>query len=134
MRVQCKDQGKGAMNGWRDGTSPKSKLLVDVVADGVTEPAHLKIRVKKYVAESRVETDYDAQFKNLVKLVTKLQNQILDKLDGGLKPLAYTTPTRGGKILNGKGWSDHGCLLRQEWSESSTLSNRSNYWRANGDC
>lgn len=75
------------VQGWRDGTSPTSKLLVDVVADGVTEPAHLKIRVKKYVAESRVETD-------LVKLVTKLQNQILDKLDGGLKPLAYTTPTR----------------------------------------
>nr|VDC62327.1 unnamed protein product [Brassica rapa] len=39
---------------------------------------------------------------------------------------------RGGKILNGKGWSEHGCLNRQEWCESSTLSNRSSYWRANG--
>ncbi|CAF2046813.1 unnamed protein product [Brassica napus] len=28
----------------------------------------------------------------------------------------------GGKILNGKGWSEHGCLNRQEWCESSTLS------------
>ncbi|XP_018478548.1 probable proteasome inhibitor [Raphanus sativus] len=69
------------------------KLLVDAVADGVTEPAHLKIRVKEYVAESRVESDYDAQFKNLDELVTKLQNHILDKLDGGLGPLAYTTWT-----------------------------------------
>ncbi|CAN6903987.1 unnamed protein product [Brassica oleracea] len=39
---------------------------------------------------------------------------------------------RGGKILNGKGWSEHGCLNRQEWCESSTLSKRSNYWRTNG--
>ncbi|KAJ4904784.1 putative proteasome inhibitor [Raphanus sativus] len=69
------------------------KLLVDAVAEGVTEPAHLKIRVKEYVAESRVESDYDGQFKNLDELVTKLQNHILDKLDGGLNPLAYTTWT-----------------------------------------
>lgn len=52
-------------------------------------------RVDKYAAESGVEGDYDAQFKNLEKLVTDLQNQILYKLDEGLKPVvASTSQTR----------------------------------------
>lgn len=39
-------------------------------------------RVKRYAAKSRAEGDYyDAQFNNLDRLVTKLQNQILNKLD-----------------------------------------------------
>ncbi|CAH8358325.1 unnamed protein product [Eruca vesicaria subsp. sativa] len=39
---------------------------------------------------------------------------------------------RGGKILNGKGWGENGCLNRQEWCEGSTLSNGSSYWRNSG--
>ncbi|CAH8311070.1 unnamed protein product [Eruca vesicaria subsp. sativa] len=50
--------------------------------------------VKKYATESREEGDYDAQLKNLDRLVTNLQNKILYKLDEGLKPLASTTRTR----------------------------------------
>ncbi|KAF2593882.1 hypothetical protein F2Q70_00045206 [Brassica cretica] len=46
---------------------------------------------EKYAAESGVEGDYDAQFKNLGKLVTDLQDQILYKLDEGLKPVASTS-------------------------------------------
>ncbi|KAG2329047.1 hypothetical protein Bca52824_000227 [Brassica carinata] len=71
----------------------EDKLLVDAVAEGGsgTEPAHLEIEVEKYAAESGVEGDYDAQFKNLGDLVTDLQNQILYKLDEGLKPVASTS-------------------------------------------
>ncbi|KAF3557046.1 hypothetical protein F2Q69_00015381 [Brassica cretica] len=55
----------------------------DEVAEGGTYPtAHLEIKVKRYAAKSRAEGDYyDAQFNNLDRLVTKLQNQILNKLD-----------------------------------------------------
>lgn len=62
------------------------KLLVDAIAEGGREPAHLEIDVGKYVAESREDGDYDAQFKDLGKLVSDLQNQILYKVDEGLKP------------------------------------------------
>ncbi|CAH8382712.1 unnamed protein product [Eruca vesicaria subsp. sativa] len=67
------------------------KLLVDAVAEGGKEPEHLEIEIEKYVGESGVEGDYDAQFKNLGKLVTDLQDQILYKLDEGLKPVASTS-------------------------------------------
>ncbi|CAH8286702.1 unnamed protein product [Eruca vesicaria subsp. sativa] len=67
------------------------KVLVDAIAEGGREPAHLEIDVEKYVAESSEEGDYDAQFKNLEKLVTDLQNQILYKVDEGLKPVPPTT-------------------------------------------
>lgn len=68
------------------------KLLVDAVAEGGKgEPAHLEIDVGNYVAESREEGDYDAEFKNLGKLVTDLQNQILYKVDEGLKPVRPRT-------------------------------------------
>ncbi|XP_013589856.1 PREDICTED: probable proteasome inhibitor [Brassica oleracea var. oleracea] len=64
------------------------KLLVDAIAEGgKEEPAHLEIEVGNYVAESREEGDYDAEFKNLGKLVTDLQNQILYKVAEGLKPV-----------------------------------------------
>lgn len=95
------------------------KLLVDAVAEGGKgEPAHLEIEyvyslicggsilmvlkvfcfvfgsVGNYVAESREEGDYDAEFKNLGKLVTDLQNQILYKVDEGLKPVRPRTQSR----------------------------------------
>ncbi|KAL0814020.1 hypothetical protein Bca101_070463 [Brassica carinata] len=50
--------------------------------------------VEKYAAESGVEGDYDAQFKNLGNLVTNLQDQILYKLDEGLKHVASTSQSR----------------------------------------
>lgn len=50
--------------------------------------------VGNYVAESREEGDYDAEFKNLGKLVTDLQNQILYKVDEGLKPVRPRTQSR----------------------------------------
>ncbi|KAF8093737.1 hypothetical protein N665_0379s0027 [Sinapis alba] len=67
------------------------KLLVDAIAEGGREPAHLEIEVGNYVGESREDGDYDAQFKNLGKLVTDLQNQILYKVDEGLKPVPPRT-------------------------------------------
>ncbi|CAF2058569.1 hypothetical protein Bca4012_099528 [Brassica carinata] len=68
------------------------KLLVDAIAEGgKEEPAHLEIEVGNYVAESREEGDYDAEFKNLGKLVTDLQNQILYKVAEGLKPVPPRT-------------------------------------------
>ena len=51
-------------------------------------------RVEKYAAESGVEGDYDAQFKNLGNLVTNLQDQILYKLDEGLNHVASTSQSR----------------------------------------
>ncbi|KAF3521685.1 hypothetical protein F2Q69_00048989 [Brassica cretica] len=68
------------------------KLLVDAIAEGgKEEPAHLEIEVGNYVAESREEGDYNAEFKNLGKLVTDLQNQILYKVAEGLKPVPPRT-------------------------------------------
>ncbi|CAF2111598.1 unnamed protein product [Brassica napus] len=49
------------------------------------------VKSEKYAAESGVEGDYDAQFKNLGKLVADLQDQLLYKLDEGLKPAASTS-------------------------------------------
>ncbi|KAF8091173.1 hypothetical protein N665_0452s0042 [Sinapis alba] len=69
----------------------EDKLLVDAVAEGGTEPAHLEIEVEKYAAESGVEGDYDSQFKNLGKLVSDLQDEVLYKLDERLKPVASTS-------------------------------------------
>ncbi|CAH2058813.1 unnamed protein product [Thlaspi arvense] len=36
---------------------------------------------------------------------------------------------RGGKMLNGKGWNENGWMHGQEWSENSTWSSESTYWR-----
>uniref|UniRef100_A0A0D3CZL8 PI31 proteasome regulator N-terminal domain-containing protein n=1 Tax=Brassica oleracea var. oleracea TaxID=109376 RepID=A0A0D3CZL8_BRAOL len=72
----------------------EDKLLVDAVDEGGKEPAHIEIEFEKYAAESGVEGDYDAHFKNLGKLVTDLQDQILYKLDEGLKPVASTSQSR----------------------------------------
>ncbi|CAN8279207.1 unnamed protein product [Cochlearia groenlandica] len=63
------------------------KLLVDALAHGGTEPAHLEIVVGNYADDSR-EGSYAAQFKNMDKLVSDLQSQILDKFDGGAKPVS----------------------------------------------
>ncbi|KAL1193683.1 hypothetical protein V5N11_017575 [Cardamine amara subsp. amara] len=38
---------------------------------------------------------------------------------------------RGGKMLNGKGWNENGWMHGQEWSENSTWTSDSAYWRNN---
>ncbi|KAJ0247049.1 hypothetical protein HA466_0174940 [Hirschfeldia incana] len=71
----------------------EDKLFVDAVDESGKEPDHIEIEVENYAVESGAESDYDAQFKNLGKLVTDLKNQILYKLDEGLKPVASTSRT-----------------------------------------
>ncbi|KAJ0087770.1 hypothetical protein Patl1_31509 [Pistacia atlantica] len=44
---------------------------------------------------------------------------------------------KGGKILNGKGWSENGWMCGQDWLEngnwvSGSIAGKSNYWRKNG--
>ncbi|XP_044499507.1 uncharacterized protein LOC123220945 [Mangifera indica] len=44
---------------------------------------------------------------------------------------------KGGKILNGKGWSENGWICGQDWLEngnwvSGSIAGKSNYWRKNG--
>ncbi|KAL5806765.1 hypothetical protein ACOSQ4_029498 [Xanthoceras sorbifolium] len=44
---------------------------------------------------------------------------------------------KGGKILNGKGWSENGWMCGQDWLENGnwvggSVSGKSNYWRKNG--
>ncbi|XP_065852026.1 stress response protein nst1-like [Euphorbia lathyris] len=44
---------------------------------------------------------------------------------------------KGGKILNGKAWSDNGWICSQDWLEhgnwaGSSIAGKSNYWRKNG--
>ncbi|ESQ52516.1 hypothetical protein EUTSA_v10016251mg [Eutrema salsugineum] len=38
---------------------------------------------------------------------------------------------RGGKMLNGKGWNENGWMHGPEWSENSTWTSESTYWRNN---
>ncbi|EOA32506.1 hypothetical protein CARUB_v10015787mg [Capsella rubella] len=66
------------------------KLLVVAIADDAKEPAHLQIEVGNYTNESKEERDYNAQFKNLGKLVTDLKSEILYKL----KHVSSTTKSR----------------------------------------
>ncbi|XP_010488776.1 PREDICTED: probable proteasome inhibitor [Camelina sativa] len=56
------------------------KILVVVITEDGNEPAHLQIEVGNYTDESKEERDYDAQFKNLKKLVNDLKSEILFKL------------------------------------------------------
>lgn len=61
------------------------KLLVDVLADGSSEPLHFEINVGDYVKEDG-DGNYSTQFKNLDNLVTNLNWEILSKFDGSSKP------------------------------------------------
>ncbi|KAF3515524.1 hypothetical protein DY000_02062936 [Brassica cretica] len=80
----------GRRDYWRIRVEQSVKL-VDAVVEGGKEPAHIEIEVEKYAVESGVEGGYDAQFKNLGNLVTGLQDQILYKLDEGLKHVVSTS-------------------------------------------
>ncbi|KAJ4833505.1 hypothetical protein Tsubulata_008005 [Turnera subulata] len=56
-------------------------LQVDALADGAPEPAHAEIDVNEFVAQNS-GSNYAEQYKNLDKLVKKLNDGILSKLDG----------------------------------------------------
>ncbi|KAK9677031.1 hypothetical protein RND81_11G117400 [Saponaria officinalis] len=58
------------------------KLMVDVLSDDASEPVHLDINVDECVAETG-GSDYNAQYKNLGKLVCSLESDVLSRLDGG---------------------------------------------------
>lgn len=57
------------------------KLLIDALVDGPSDPVHLEIDVGEFAGENG-GANYSAQFKNLDKLVQKLDAEILSKLDG----------------------------------------------------
>ncbi|KAJ8444070.1 hypothetical protein Cgig2_030927 [Carnegiea gigantea] len=57
------------------------KLMVDALSDGASEPVHIDIDVHEFVAEN-AGNDYNSQYKNLGKLVCRLDKEVLSKLDG----------------------------------------------------
>ncbi|KAK9690147.1 hypothetical protein RND81_09G107800 [Saponaria officinalis] len=57
------------------------KLMLDALSDGASELVHLEINVDEFVAETGA-SDYNAQYKNLGKLVRSLESEVLSKLDG----------------------------------------------------
>ncbi|KAL9247381.1 hypothetical protein vseg_020820 [Gypsophila vaccaria] len=57
------------------------KLMVDALSDGASEPVHLDINVDEFVADTSAN-DYNSQYKNLGKLVSSLESEVLSKLDG----------------------------------------------------
>ncbi|OIW07508.1 hypothetical protein TanjilG_14454 [Lupinus angustifolius] len=56
-------------------------LIVDALAEGSSEPAHLVINVVEYAGEDG-GSNFSQQFKNLEKLVKCIDSDILSKLDG----------------------------------------------------
>ncbi|KAG5006160.1 hypothetical protein JHK85_024702 [Glycine max] len=60
------------------------KLLVHAFTQGSSEPLSLEIDVGDYAGEDGV-SNYSQQFKNLDKLVKKIDGDILSKLDGSAK-------------------------------------------------
>lgn len=60
------------------------KLLVHALSEGFSEPLHLEINVGDYAGEDG-GSNYSQQFKNLDKLVKKIDTDILSKLDGSSK-------------------------------------------------
>lgn len=63
--------------------SMNDNLLVDVLKDVDSEPLHLEINVNDYTVENGGSGgNYSAQFKELGKLVTSINNEILGKLSG----------------------------------------------------
>ncbi|KAL0545147.1 hypothetical protein IC582_020293 [Cucumis melo] len=62
------------------------KLLVDVLTDKNSEPLHLEIDVEEIVNPNG-GSNYTTQYRNLDKLVKRLDFEILSKLDGSSKAL-----------------------------------------------
>ncbi|KAL3639476.1 hypothetical protein CASFOL_017383 [Castilleja foliolosa] len=68
------------------------KLLVDVLKEGGSKPLHLEVDVGEYVEENW-GTNYGTQFKNLGKLVTSVNKEILDKLDDASASSSSSQPS-----------------------------------------
>ncbi|KAF8402998.1 hypothetical protein HHK36_011092 [Tetracentron sinense] len=75
-----------------------SNLLIDVLREGDGEPLHLEINVEDYNGGDQ-SNNYSAQYKNLEKLVRKLDAEILSKLDGSRMGSSTNKPLR----IEGKG-------------------------------
>ncbi|KAL6987683.1 hypothetical protein U1Q18_013432 [Sarracenia purpurea var. burkii] len=72
------------------------KLLVDALNEGGFEPVHLETNVGDYARENG-GTNYASHFKDLGKLVSRIEKEILSKLNGTLKePLSTqrSSPTQ----------------------------------------
>ncbi|KAL9268609.1 putative proteasome inhibitor [Drosera capensis] len=67
------------------------KLLVDAVADG-SEVAHLEINIDDYVAEN-AGNNYISLYKNLGKLISSLESEILSRFDGSSKSTSRPGPS-----------------------------------------
>ncbi|GAB2298835.1 hypothetical protein Dimus_032912 [Dionaea muscipula] len=68
------------------------KLLVDAVSDG-SEATHLEINIDDYVAEN-AGSNYNTLYKNLGKLISSLDSEILSRLDGPSKSSSKTGSSR----------------------------------------
>ncbi|KAA8516363.1 hypothetical protein F0562_016656 [Nyssa sinensis] len=71
------------------------KLLVDALSDGDSEPLHLEIDVGDYVGEEE-SSSCSSQFKNLGKLVSTLDKEILSKLNGSSTAVSSIQPSSSG--------------------------------------
>ncbi|XP_075507890.1 putative proteasome inhibitor isoform X1 [Primulina tabacum] len=69
-----------------------NSLMVDVLKDGDSELLHMEIDVGEYV-EDNGGTNYASQFKNLGKLVTEVNKEILRKLDGSVDTSSSNQPS-----------------------------------------
>ncbi|KNA06527.1 hypothetical protein SOVF_180230 [Spinacia oleracea] len=89
-----------------------NKLMVDALLDGATEQVHLDINVDDYVAETAT-SDYNAQYKNLGKLVSSLKSDVLSKLDGSSAGGSVTAPSRLPDVEEPNRYSD-GSITSQD--------------------
>ncbi|XVF55177.1 hypothetical protein PTKIN_Ptkin06aG0015700 [Pterospermum kingtungense] len=72
-------------------------LLVDALAAGSSEPVHLEIDVENYVGENG-SGNYSAQYKNLEKLVSDLDKEVISKLYG-----SSSKPSNPSSLETGEG-------------------------------
>lgn len=75
-----------------------NSLMVDVLKDGDSELLHMEIDAGEYV-EDNGGTNYASQFKNLGKLVTEINKEILGKLDGSVATSSSNQPLSSGTSL-----------------------------------
>ncbi|GER52299.1 proteasome inhibitor-related [Striga asiatica] len=73
------------------------KLLVDVLKEGGSEPWHLEIDVDEYV-QNNGGANYGSQFKSLGKLVTNINKEILDKINGVTALISSNPPSSSERV------------------------------------
>ncbi|OIT39139.1 PREDICTED: probable proteasome inhibitor [Nicotiana attenuata] len=73
-----------------------NKLLIDTLRDGDNEPLHLELSVEDYIVKDG-GTNYNAQFKNLGKLVGELNKEVLSKYSGSSVANSSTQTSSSGK-------------------------------------